>query len=171
MHFTNLLLPTLGFLSSIASAAPSVSVTPPDSHIPSRFPQSCDDFRKHHPYQYPPKNHRKVHHIRSSHDEHDDVSDEFLKGIKAANNGGTLLLKKGKTYVIGKKLDLTFLNDFQLQLDGKILVGGFYPLFAPLLTLHPHSSPTILPTGKTQRTTSTIHSRSPSPSGNGEART
>ena len=120
MHFTNLLLPTLGLLSAVASGAPSVSTSPAK---PPQWPQSSEEFRKQHPFRYPPKNHRKVHHIRSSHNEHDDVSDELLKGIKAANNGGTLLLKKGKTYVIGKKLDLTFLNDFQMQLDGKILVG------------------------------------------------
>lgn len=38
------------------------------------------------------------------------------------------MLKKGKTYVLGKKLDLTFLDDIVVQLDGQILVGYFFVL-------------------------------------------
>jgi galacturan 1,4-alpha-galacturonidase len=60
--------------------------------------------------------------IRSSEDDTDDISAEFLNGIKKANHGGTLYLKKGKKYVIGKKLDLSFLNDVHVQLDGEIKV-------------------------------------------------
>lgn len=58
--------------------------------------------------------------IRASSDEHDDVSDDFMWAMKKANNGGTVHLKEGETYVFGKKMDLTFLNDVHLQLDGEI---------------------------------------------------
>jgi galacturan 1,4-alpha-galacturonidase len=60
--------------------------------------------------------------IRSSRNDHDDVSADFLWGIKRANHGGRLLLKKGKKYVIGKKLDLTFLDNVEVQLDGELKV-------------------------------------------------
>jgi galacturan 1,4-alpha-galacturonidase len=62
--------------------------------------------------------------IRPSKNDTDDISDDFLWGIKHANHGGRLLLKKGKTYVIGKKLDLSFLNNVEVQLEGEIKVGS-----------------------------------------------
>ncbi|KAL4802615.1 pectin lyase fold/virulence factor [Aspergillus unguis] len=58
--------------------------------------------------------------IRSSHNDTDDVSDDFLWGIHRANHGGRLLLKKGQKYVIGKKLDLTFLDNVEVQFDGEV---------------------------------------------------
>lgn len=73
-------------------------------------------------HEFPHRSHRKEVHLRASRSETDDVSDEFLKAIKKANHGGTLVLKKGKQYVLGKKLDLTFLDDIHVQLDGQILV-------------------------------------------------
>lgn len=60
--------------------------------------------------------------IRPSKDDSDDISDDFLWGIKQANRGGTLHLESGKKYVIGKKLDLSFLNDIYVKLDGEIKV-------------------------------------------------
>ena len=60
--------------------------------------------------------------IRSSKSDTDDVSDDFLWGIKTANHGGRLLLQKGKTYVIGKKLDLSFLDNIEVQLEGEVKV-------------------------------------------------
>lgn len=64
--------------------------------------------------------------IRPSRNELDDVSSDFLWGLKQANHGGRLLLKRGETYVIGKKLDLTFLDNIEVQLEGEIQV---YPSF------------------------------------------
>ncbi|KAJ5995888.1 hypothetical protein N7481_002865 [Penicillium waksmanii] len=58
--------------------------------------------------------------IRASKNEKDDVSADFLWGIKQANHGGRLLLQKGKTYMLGKKLDLTFLDNVEVQLDGEL---------------------------------------------------
>jgi hypothetical protein len=60
--------------------------------------------------------------IRASVDDTDDISSEFLEGITEANHGGRLLLKEGETYIIGKKLNLTFLDDIEVQLDGEIKV-------------------------------------------------
>lgn len=62
--------------------------------------------------------------IRPSKNDKDDISEDFLWGIKHANHGGRLLLKKGKTYVIGKKLDLSFLDNVEVQLEGEIKVGS-----------------------------------------------
>ncbi|KAJ5851840.1 Glycoside hydrolase family 28 [Penicillium soppii] len=58
--------------------------------------------------------------IRSSKSDTDDVADDFLWGIKAANHGGRLVLQKGKTYIIGKKLDLSFLDNIEVQLEGEL---------------------------------------------------
>ena len=61
--------------------------------------------------------------IRASKNDKDDISDDFLWAMKRANHGGRVVLKKGKTYVIGKKLDLSFLNDVEVQLEGEIKVS------------------------------------------------
>jgi galacturan 1,4-alpha-galacturonidase len=61
--------------------------------------------------------------IRASKDDGDDISDDFLWAIKKANHGGLVHLEKGKKYVIGKKLDLTFLKDVYVKIDGELKVG------------------------------------------------
>jgi galacturan 1,4-alpha-galacturonidase len=60
--------------------------------------------------------------IRASNHDRDDISDEFLAAIRKANNGGLVHLKKGHKYVIGKKLDLTFLKDVYVKIDGELKV-------------------------------------------------
>ncbi|KAL2163345.1 hypothetical protein VTH06DRAFT_5402 [Thermothelomyces fergusii] len=65
------------------------------------------------------KDRRKVT-IRASRHDRDDISDDFLWALKKANNGGLLHLQKGKKYVIGKKLDLRFLNDVYVKIDGEL---------------------------------------------------
>lgn len=60
--------------------------------------------------------------IRASKDDRDDISDDFLWALKKANNGGLLHLQKGEKYVIGKKLDLSFLNDIYVKIDGELKV-------------------------------------------------
>jgi galacturan 1,4-alpha-galacturonidase len=62
--------------------------------------------------------------IRSSKSATDDIADDFLWGIKAANHGGRLILQRGKTYVIGKKLDLSFLDNIEVQLEGELKVSN-----------------------------------------------
>ncbi|RSL50011.1 hypothetical protein CEP54_012162 [Fusarium duplospermum] len=89
--------------------------------LPAGVPRSVEEFREKHQYTPPSKrNHRKVFTIRASKNDHDDVSAEFYKGLKRANKGGTLHLTKGHTYVIGKPLDLTFLDNVHVHLDGEI---------------------------------------------------
>jgi galacturan 1,4-alpha-galacturonidase len=66
--------------------------------------------------------------IRASKDDRDDISDDFLWAIKKANNGGLVHLKKGHKYVIGKKLDLTFLKDVYVKIDGELKVCNTCPL-------------------------------------------
>ncbi|KAF2703194.1 glycoside hydrolase family 28 protein [Pleomassaria siparia CBS 279.74] len=58
--------------------------------------------------------------IRSSKHDRDDISDDFLWALKKANHGGLVHLEKRKKYVIGKKLDLTFLKDVYVRLDGEL---------------------------------------------------
>ncbi|KAI8941315.1 hypothetical protein NX059_002542 [Plenodomus lindquistii] len=65
------------------------------------------------------KDRRKIT-IRASKHDRDDISDDFLWAMKKANKGGLLHLKKGKKYVIGKKLDLTFLKDVYVKIDGEL---------------------------------------------------
>ncbi|KAF1982869.1 glycoside hydrolase family 28 protein [Aulographum hederae CBS 113979] len=48
-------------------------------------------------------------------------TDAFIDGLTKANNGGTFVIPAGVTYTLDKKLDLTFLKDVQLQLDGTII--------------------------------------------------
>lgn len=89
--------------------------------LPAGVPRSVDEFRQKHQYTPPSKrSHRKVFTIRASKNDHDDVSSEFYKGLKRANKGGTLHLTKGHTYVIGKPLDLTWLDNVHVHLDGEI---------------------------------------------------
>jgi len=113
MHFSQLFVP----LAALADAVLSSDVL-----LPAGVPRDIVEFREKHPYRTPaPDCHRKVVAIRASENDLDDVADEFLQGIKDANNGGTLRLEKDKLYVIGKPLDLTFLNDIHVDLRGEIL--------------------------------------------------
>ncbi|KAF2224632.1 exo-polygalacturonase [Elsinoe ampelina] len=68
----------------------------------------------------PPSPPRHVVTLRASANDTDDVAAAFEAGIRAANNGGTLYLPAGQTFMIGQPLDLTFLNDVQIHLDGEI---------------------------------------------------
>jgi galacturan 1,4-alpha-galacturonidase len=58
--------------------------------------------------------------IRASKNDTDDISDDFLWALKKANNGGLVHLKKNHKYVIGKKLDLSFLKDVYVNIDGEL---------------------------------------------------
>lgn len=90
--------------------------------LPAGVPRSLLEFREKHPYTAPADGCRKTIQIRASENDTDDVSEEFRKGIQEANNGGTLYLPKGKTFVIAKALDLTSLNDIHVHLEGEIKV-------------------------------------------------
>jgi len=106
--------------------------------LPAGVPRSLDEFRSKHPYQPPrPGRPRKIVKIRPSRHDTDDVSDDFLRGIRQANRGGTLLLPKGKTFVIGQPLDLTFLDDIHIQLEGEIKFTNDTPYWQANSFRHP----------------------------------
>ncbi|KAI5198363.1 glycoside hydrolase family 28 protein [Aureobasidium subglaciale EXF-2481] len=58
--------------------------------------------------------------IRASEDDTDDISADFVWALEQAQNGGLVHLEEGKTYVIGKKIDLPVLNDVYIKLDGTL---------------------------------------------------
>lgn len=90
--------------------------------LPPGVPRNLLEFRDKHAYEAPRDKCRRTITIRASEDDDDDVSEEFEKGVREANNGGTLYLPKGETYIIGKALDLTGLNDIHVHLEGEIKV-------------------------------------------------
>ena len=65
---------------------------------------------------------RKTIKIRASRNDTDDISSDFLWALHKANNGGLVYLEKNQTYVIGTKLDLTFLKDVYVKIDGELKV-------------------------------------------------
>ncbi|KAI1109543.1 family 28 glycosyl hydrolase [Nemania sp. NC0429] len=106
--------------------------------LPANVPRSVEEFRQKHPYKSPGcHNHRRIVKIRSSRNDHDDVSDEFKAGLKKANHGGTLYLPKNQLFVIGKPLDLTFLNDVQVHWDGEVRFTNDTPYWQANAFKHP----------------------------------
>jgi galacturan 1,4-alpha-galacturonidase len=97
---------------------PGAPIIPGAQIIPAKDTAALRSIEVHH-QKYP---NRRTVTIRASKSDTDDVSTDFLWGIKQANHGGRLLLQKGKTYVIGKKLDLRFLDNIEVQLEGEIKV-------------------------------------------------
>ncbi|KAK1701134.1 family 28 glycosyl hydrolase [Colletotrichum godetiae] len=107
---------SLALLAAIAGVASSYGV-----ELPAGVPRSLEEFRDKHPYTPPSQGcGRKTFTIRASRNATDDVSKELKKGLQEANNGGTLYLPKNQTFVIAKALDLTFLNDIHVRLEGEI---------------------------------------------------
>jgi galacturan 1,4-alpha-galacturonidase len=91
--------------------------------LPPGVPRNIQEFREKHPFQKRGKDcSRKTFTIRASKDDLDDISDDFLKGLHDANHGGTLYLPKGKKFIIGKPLDLTFLDDIHVHWEGEVKV-------------------------------------------------
>ncbi|CEJ61734.1 Putative Exo-polygalacturonase [Penicillium brasilianum] len=107
----------LGVLLVSAVTAVSTGRVPQGAHVISANDKSALRNVGAHGQKYPD---RRTVTIRPSRNDTDDISDDFLWGIKHANHGGRLLLQKGKTYVIGKKLDLSFLDNVEVQLEGEI---------------------------------------------------
>ncbi|KAL9948397.1 hypothetical protein D7B24_007168 [Verticillium nonalfalfae] len=106
--------------------------------IPAGVPRSLEEFRVKHPYQRRGATcNRKTIKIRASKNDTDDVADAFLKGLHDANHGGTLYLPKGETFVIGKPLDLTFLNNVHVRLDGEIKFTNDTPFWQANSFRHP----------------------------------
>lgn len=108
--------------------------------LPPEVPRNIDEFHAKHPYKRSNTGHgghRRIVQIRSSKDDSDDVADDFLKGLQEANNGGTLHLAKDSLYMIGKPLDLTFLNDVHVQWDGEVKFTNDTPYWQANAFAHP----------------------------------
>lgn len=101
-------------------------------------PRSIEEFRNKHPWD-PPHwgDNRHTFTIRPSRNDTDDISDEFVRGLQKANHGGTLHLKKGDTYVIGQPLDLTWLDDIHVNLEGEIKFTNDTPYWQANAFAHP----------------------------------
>ncbi|KAF2738343.1 glycoside hydrolase family 28 protein, partial [Polyplosphaeria fusca] len=95
------------------------TITRPHSTILPRLPGAYHEPEKDNWGNSVEKDRKKIT-IRSSKDDNDDISADFLWALQQANNGGLVHLEKGKKYLIGKKLDLTFLNDVYVKLDGEL---------------------------------------------------
>ncbi|KAI3535211.1 glycosyl hydrolase family 28 [Colletotrichum filicis] len=107
---------SLALLGAVAGVVSSYGI-----ELPAGVPRSLKEFRDKHPYTPPSQGcGRKTFTIRASRNATDDVSEELKKGLLKANNGGTLYLPKNQTFVIAKALDLTFLNDIHVRLEGEI---------------------------------------------------
>lgn len=111
---------TIAALLSRAALAVAANILPQD------VPRSVSEFRQKHPYKPPsphsPHDHsrRPVVTIRPSRNDTDDVSANFRSALERANHGGTLYLPANQTFVIGQPLDLTFLDDVEVHLDGEV---------------------------------------------------
>lgn len=103
------------------------------------LPGSVHEFRKRHPYTPSTSGFgdRHVVVIRPSANDTDDVSAAFKAGLEHANHGGTLYLPANQTFVIGQPLDLTFLSDVHLRLDGEILFTNDTSYWQSVAYTHP----------------------------------
>lgn len=117
----------------VAFAAATTVSLPPD------LPRSIAGFRQKYPYKPPRFGHDTRHAvtIRASRNDTDDVSAEFKSGLERANHGGTLYLPAGQTFVIGQPLDLTFLDDVHLRLDGEIRFSNDTSYWQSVAFTHP----------------------------------
>jgi galacturan 1,4-alpha-galacturonidase len=131
MKLSHFLLSSLGALASASTIASSNEFIPAGASI--TLPRFSSSLLARLPgfYSKPKRDNwgnrvesdRKKITIRASKDDKDDISKDFLWALKEANHGGMVYLQKGKKYVIGMKLDLTFLNDVYVKLDGELKVS------------------------------------------------
>lgn len=119
---------------TIAGRAASAAV-----ELPPGVPRNAQEFREKHPVARRSfeEEARETFTPRASEDDFDDVSDEFEEAIRKANNGGTLYLPEGELFVIGKPLDLTFLNDVHVNLEGTIKFTNDTPYWQESAFYHP----------------------------------
>jgi hypothetical protein len=171
---------SIAFILSVAAslAAASAIALEHDAHTPagasitlprSLIPRDSPHKKQKDNWGNAVEKDRKKVTIRASKNDKDDISDDFLWAIKKANNGGLVHLEKGKKYVIGKKLNLNFLKDVYVKIDGELKVCnthcGIPFSSARNMILTVPSSPTTSSTGKP--TTSTTRSKRASRSGFG----
>ncbi|KAH8887132.1 pectin lyase-like protein [Thozetella sp. PMI_491] len=122
------------FVTLLAAA---IGVFASGVEVPAGVPRSLSEFREKHPYAKRKVCNRPTFTLRASANDTDDVADEFLAGLHKANHGGSLYLPKGKTFMLGKPLDLTFLNDIHVILDGELKFTNDTPFWQANAFRHP----------------------------------
>lgn len=141
------LLSVTAVLSQLLATSFATIITPHE--LPHDLPRSVPEFRNKHPYRSPAPGadgSRPVVTIRPSANDTDDVAAAFKAGLEQANNGGTLYLPANQTFVIGQPLDLTFLNDVHVHLDGEILFTDDVTYWQSAAFTHPfQNTSTLLP--------------------------
>ncbi|KAJ2897162.1 putative exopolygalacturonase B [Zalerion maritima] len=106
-----------GVFAGLAAVATAYIEPPPE------VPRGIEEFRQKHPYKNKHNtghNGRKVVTMKASCNDADDIADEFEAALHEANKGGTLYIPSGDTIMIGHPLNLTWLDDVQVHLDGEI---------------------------------------------------
>ncbi|TLD09068.1 uncharacterized protein PgNI_07328 [Pyricularia grisea] len=108
------------------------------AYMPTDLPRNAQEFRAKHPLAKRADSacRRRFTPRASTHDL-DDVSAEFEQAVRDANNGGTVYLPKDELFVIGKPLDLTFLNDIHVKLEGTIKFTNDTPYWQANAFYHP----------------------------------
>lgn len=124
-------------LSTLATLAGTLASAALALELPPGVPRNALEFREKHPVTKRSTDDRKTVTPRASVHELDDVSAEFEQAVRQANHGGTVHLPKNQTFVIGKPLDLTFLDDFHLHLEGTLKFTNDTPYWQANAFSHP----------------------------------
>ncbi|CAI7568512.1 unnamed protein product [Penicillium palitans] len=109
MKISNTLTQALGFLLSISTTIEAKEYSRSEACHPN------------HPFKPLPASHARTRtcHV-SNHDHGRDDSANVLTALKKCNNGGKVIFDAGKTYTIGKALDMTFLKHVDLEIQGHV---------------------------------------------------
>lgn len=103
MKVSNVLTQAIGLALSFSAAA--------EANDKSRS-ESCHPHQPLHPLPHTQERHRTCH-VPSNGDGTDD-SAHILSTLKKCNNGGKIIFDAGKTYTVGKAMDMTFLKHVDL---------------------------------------------------------
>lgn len=136
-YFPVIRYPTMKTWAVLAALTAATSVVAGVVDLPPGIPRNRLEFRQKHPVAKRARGCRKTFTPRASQHDLDDVSEEFEEAIRQANNGGTVYLPEGETFVIGKPLDLTFLNDVHVNLEGTIKFTNDTPYWQEHAFYHP----------------------------------
>ncbi|KAJ5263353.1 exopolygalacturonase X [Penicillium angulare] len=116
MKISSSFIQATGLLLSLGAVADARSVTPAAKGY-SRT-EAC---KPHHPFKpFPPSQPRtKTCHVSSHGDGRDDAK-YILSALKECNNGGKVVFDAEKHYTVGTALDMTFLKNVDLDIQGYI---------------------------------------------------
>ncbi|EPS28520.1 putative rhamnogalacturonase [Penicillium oxalicum 114-2] len=108
-------------ISSILAQALSLSLSLGTVAEAKNSRSRNDACHPHHPFHPLPgsKDRHKTCHVPTNGDGTDD-SAHILSTLKKCNNGGKVVFDAGKTYTVGKAMDMTFLKSVDLEILGTI---------------------------------------------------